>query len=162
MVKNPPANTGDARDAVLVPGMRKIPWRREWLPTPVFSAGESHAQRSLVGFSPWGFKKSDTTEQLGTERIRWTPDFQWFSSKGSPSAKLSSSDSAEIYETVMGGHVFTEWTSHNVLPLFLLLLLLFIPMISHSLCEVYCCHCSIMSCSRILLPFPICLLSWTR
>ena len=32
----------------------KIPWRREWLPTPVFLPGESHGQRSLVGYGPWG------------------------------------------------------------------------------------------------------------
>ena len=33
-----------------------IPWRREWLPTPVFLPGESHEQRSLAGYSPWGHK----------------------------------------------------------------------------------------------------------
>ena len=33
--------------------VRKIPWRREWLPTPVFLPGEFHGQRSLVGYSPW-------------------------------------------------------------------------------------------------------------
>ena len=32
--------------------VRKIPWRRKWLPTPVFLPGESHGQRSLVGYSP--------------------------------------------------------------------------------------------------------------
>ena len=42
--------------------IRKIPWRREWLPTPVFLPGESYAQRSLMGYSPWGHKESDTTE----------------------------------------------------------------------------------------------------
>ena len=31
-------------------------------PTPVFLPGESHGQRSLVGYSPWGGKESDTTE----------------------------------------------------------------------------------------------------
>ena len=31
VIKNLPANTGDARDAGLIPGFRKIPWRREWL-----------------------------------------------------------------------------------------------------------------------------------
>ena len=30
----------------------KIPWRRKWQPTPVFLPGESHGQRSLVGYSP--------------------------------------------------------------------------------------------------------------
>ena len=38
--------------------------RREWLPTPVFLLGESHGQRNLAGYSPWGHKESDTTEQL--------------------------------------------------------------------------------------------------
>ena len=41
--------------------VRTIPWRRKWQPTPVFLPGKSHEQRSLVGFSLWGCKKSDTT-----------------------------------------------------------------------------------------------------
>ena len=44
--------------------VRKIPWKREWKPTPVFLPGESHGQRSLVGYSPGGCKEPDTTEQL--------------------------------------------------------------------------------------------------
>ena len=44
------------------PWVGKIPWRREWLPTPVFLSGEFHGQRSLVGYSPCGHKESDTTE----------------------------------------------------------------------------------------------------
>ena len=36
------------------PWVRKIPWRMEWSPTPVFLPGESHWQRSLAGCSPWG------------------------------------------------------------------------------------------------------------
>ena len=31
----------------------KIPWRRTWLPTPVFLPGEFHRQRSLAGYNPW-------------------------------------------------------------------------------------------------------------
>ena len=46
------------------PWVGKIPWRREWLPTPVFLTGESHGQRSLVGYSQWGHKESDSTEWL--------------------------------------------------------------------------------------------------
>ena len=34
----------------------KIPWRRKWLPTPVFLPAKSHGQRSLAGYSPWGCK----------------------------------------------------------------------------------------------------------
>ena len=38
--------------------------RRQWHPTPVLLPGKSHGQRSLVGCSPWGRWKSDTTERL--------------------------------------------------------------------------------------------------
>ena len=37
-------------------------FRSGWQPSPVFSPGESHGQRSLAGYSPWGHKDSDTTE----------------------------------------------------------------------------------------------------
>ena len=46
------------------PWVGKIPWRREWLLTPVFLPGESHGQRSLVGYSPRGLQASDVTKQL--------------------------------------------------------------------------------------------------
>ena len=46
------------------PWVGKIPWRRKWQPTPVFLPGESLAQRSLAGYSPWGRKESDMTEWL--------------------------------------------------------------------------------------------------
>ena len=49
MVKNPPANAGDARDVGLIPGLG-----RKWQPTPVFLPGEFHGQRRLVGCNPWG------------------------------------------------------------------------------------------------------------
>ena len=35
----------------------KIPWRKQWQPTPVLLPGKSHGQRSLVGYSPWGRKE---------------------------------------------------------------------------------------------------------
>ena len=41
---------------------RKIAWRRAWQFTPVFLPGESHGQRNLAGYSPWGHRESDTTE----------------------------------------------------------------------------------------------------
>ena len=53
----------------------KIPWRRKWLPTPVFLPGKSHGQRSLVHHSPWGQKESDMTWRLNSNnnnsRIQW-------------------------------------------------------------------------------------------
>ena len=59
-VKESACNAGDLGS---IPGLGKIPWRRKWQPTPVFLPGEFHGQRSLVGYSPWGRKESDTTEQ---------------------------------------------------------------------------------------------------
>ena len=55
MVKNLPA----IRFNIWV---KKIPWRRKWHPTPVFLPGESHGQRSLAGYSPWGHEESDMIE----------------------------------------------------------------------------------------------------
>ena len=46
------------------PQVRKILWRRKWQPIPVLLPGKSHGQRSVVGYSPRGHKKLDTTEQL--------------------------------------------------------------------------------------------------
>ena len=56
VVENPPANAGD-RSSIPV-------WRGKWLPTPVFLPREFHGHRSLVGYSLWGHKESDTTEKL--------------------------------------------------------------------------------------------------
>ena len=46
------------------PRVGKIPWRSEWLPTPVFLPGEFHGLRSWVDYIPLGRRESDTTEQL--------------------------------------------------------------------------------------------------
>ena len=46
--------------------VRKIPWRKKWQPIPVFLLGEFHGPRSLAGYSPWGHKKSETTEYTHT------------------------------------------------------------------------------------------------
>ena len=46
------------------PWVGKIPWRRKWQPTPVFLPGESHGERRLLGYSPWGRKESNRTEWL--------------------------------------------------------------------------------------------------
>ena len=53
----------------------KIPWRREWQPTPVFLPAESQGQRSLAGYSPQGHKELDTTERLSTHtsNLVWRP-----------------------------------------------------------------------------------------
>ena len=40
----------------------RFPWRREWLPTPVFLPEKFNGQRNLLGYSPWDHKESDMTE----------------------------------------------------------------------------------------------------
>ena len=55
---------------VLNPWVRSSPWRREWLHIPVFLPGKFHRQRSLVSYSPWGRKESNTTEH--THRHTYT------------------------------------------------------------------------------------------
>ena len=42
--------------------VKEIPWRREWLPTPVFLPGKFNGERSLAGHSPWDCKELDMTE----------------------------------------------------------------------------------------------------
>ena len=39
-------------------------WRRKWKPTLVFLPGKFQGQRSLMSYSPWGCKESDTTEYM--------------------------------------------------------------------------------------------------
>ena len=69
--KESACNAGDARDADSIrtckrwgfdPWIGKIPWRREWLPTPVFSPREFHRQRSLADYSPWPGKELNMTK----------------------------------------------------------------------------------------------------
>ena len=50
-------------------------------PTPVFLPGKSHGRRSVVGYSPWGRKESDTTE-----RLHFTSSFPGGDSDGKRSA----------------------------------------------------------------------------
>ena len=61
-VKNLPASTGNIRQG-FIPWLRKIPWRRALQPTPVFFPRESLGQRGPVGYSSWGPKELDRTEE---------------------------------------------------------------------------------------------------
>ena len=62
VVKNLPADTGDMRRG-FDHWIRKILWRGALQPTLVFLPGESHGQRSLAGYSPWGCKELDMTKE---------------------------------------------------------------------------------------------------
>ena len=57
MVKKLPA----IQETRFDPWVRKIPWKREWLPTPVFLPGDFHGQRSLVGY----------IQSMGSQRVRY-------------------------------------------------------------------------------------------
>ena len=49
----------------------KDPWKRKWQPPPGFLPGKSHGQRSLVSCSPWGRKRSDTSELPNSNSSRY-------------------------------------------------------------------------------------------
>jgi len=49
--------------------VKKIPWSRKWQPTPVFSTGKFHGQRSLAGYSPWGRRELDMAEHAHMHRL---------------------------------------------------------------------------------------------
>ena len=61
VVKNPPANAGDTKDVGSIPGSGRSPGVGNGNPLQ-FLPGESHGQRTLEVYSPWGRTESDTTE----------------------------------------------------------------------------------------------------
>ena len=63
MLKNPPASAGDIRDMGSIPGWGRSPGGGHATHSSIL-AGESHGQRSLVGYSPWGLEELDTTETI--------------------------------------------------------------------------------------------------
>ena len=63
-------STCQAGDMDSIPGLGRSPGEGKWQPTPVFLPGKSHGQRSLLGYSPWGRKESDTAEHAHTTRLR--------------------------------------------------------------------------------------------
>ena len=64
VVKNLSANAGDMGS---IPGLGISPGRGNGNPIPVFLPGKYHGQQSLVSYSPWGHKESDTAELLSRE-----------------------------------------------------------------------------------------------
>ena len=71
------ANAGATRDAGSILALdweqSLSPWRRTWQPTAVFLPGESHGQRSLAGYRPWGHRVRHNwvTEHTGTFCLVW-------------------------------------------------------------------------------------------
>ena len=67
MVKNLPANAGNARDTNLIPGSRQSPGEGNGNPLQFSCLGNPMDRGAQRGYSPWGHLESDTTEQLTTE-----------------------------------------------------------------------------------------------
>ena len=69
MVKTLPASAGGVRQE-FDPWVRMIPWRRAQQPSPVFLPGESHGQRSLRDYSPWGHRvRHDRSDLAHTHSV---------------------------------------------------------------------------------------------
>ena len=94
------------------PWVGKILWRRKWQPTPVLLPGKSHRWRSMVGYSPWGHKKSDTTEQLHS-LTHWTHSGSWalVSAPFWPTSELSPELSILISKHLMGS---STWQNSKI------------------------------------------------
>ena len=69
------------------PWVSKFPGEEDDNPPPVFSPGEFHVQRSLVGYSLWGLKELDTTEHTHTSP-HWKVNSQLLDCQGSPKSFL--------------------------------------------------------------------------
>ena len=74
MVKNPPVNAGDVRDAGLIPWPGRSPGGGNGNLLQYSCWGESHGQRNLAGYSPWGCKDSVVTEWLSTIKGGKSPE----------------------------------------------------------------------------------------
>ena len=101
------------------PWVRKILWRRKWQPTPVFLPGESHGQRSLVGYSPWGCKRIG--HDLATEHVhmhspkRYLYLLSYFIHPGAPKCVFSNQDfglSSPDFAFEMKHSLTSQWHKH--------------------------------------------------
>ena len=86
----------------LIPGLvrsiGKIHWRREWQPTPVFLPGESPWTEEYSGYSPWGHKESDMTQQLNTAQQNFMCKLDWATGPDTQLKVISGC----VYEAISG------------------------------------------------------------
>ena len=96
------------------PWVRKILWRREWQPTPVFLPGKFHGQRSLVGYSPQGHQEADTFlftftcmhEHMSTTWYCYHVLYTW----GNGGAEADDLATASQWKTAPAGVTLGRWT----------------------------------------------------
>ena len=70
VIKNLPANAGDARDMNSFPWSGRIPGEGKSNPFQDSGLENSIDRRRLVGYSPWEHKESDTAEQMNTQTYK--------------------------------------------------------------------------------------------
>ena len=77
--------------------------RRKWQPTPIFLHGEFHGQGSLAGYSLWGHKESNTTEQL-TQRHTYSAHHRGSAeqTRGSEDQRVSGGVQAHFSQRLWG------------------------------------------------------------
>ena len=78
VVKNLPAAAGDARDVGSIPGSGRCPGGGHGNPLEYSCLENPHGQRSLVGYSPWGYKDSDPAQWLSTSTCTLTRHLWWY------------------------------------------------------------------------------------
>ena len=97
VVKNPPAN---AEDSGSIPGSGRSPGEGNDNQLQYSFSGKSHGQRSLAGYSPWGHKELDTTQQLSNN------DNCIFSYQGLPEKWCKSSSFKKHIVFAIHGEIF--------------------------------------------------------
>ena len=81
VVKNPPANAGDVRDAGSIPGLGRFPEGGNGNPPQYYCLENSMDRVAWWGYSPWGCKESDTTEHTDPRNIEDEPTISCHSRK---------------------------------------------------------------------------------
>ena len=101
--------------------VRKIPWSRKWEATPVFLPGESHGQKSLVGYTPWCRKELDKTEWLSMHTHTRVSSWSMIPSRRVflMVPKLSRGPPLCFCSTIVGIFAFTFILNHKVTTLIL-------------------------------------------
>ena len=72
------SSAGDTGDMGRIPGAGRFSEGGKWQHTPVFLPEKSHGQTSLVGYSPWGRKESDTTKVYGIRYGAFSSSYNLF------------------------------------------------------------------------------------
>ena len=103
--KEPPCQCRRHNRGGFDPWVEQSPWRRAWQPTPVLSPGDTHGQRSLVGYRPWGHKETGL-ERLSAKCQQGSQHTVWL--HGERLMKSFKYDDC-IYEKII--YTFRKWSA---------------------------------------------------